>query len=181
FPPSGRVYNPSVPTAVVRSARPAPGSSPPRPPRRWKRWIVPLVVAAVVGAGVGVGVAAAIRVPNVEEIARFSPKLVTRLDDTEGRTVATYARERRLLLREGELPEQLQNAILAAEDSQFFVHGGVDLFGVVRSVLVNYQRGRRAQGASTITMQLARQLMGRREKTWERKITETLLAVELEK
>lgn len=180
FPPCARVYNPRVPIAVVRSA-PRPDSAARRPTRRWARWLVPLVLASFAGGVVGIGVAAAIRVPNVDEIARFSPRLVTRLVDTGGRTIATYARERRLLLREGELPEQLQNSILAAEDAQFFTHGGIDLFGIMRSMAVNFQRGRRAQGASTITMQLARQLMGRREKTWERKITEALLAVELEK
>ena len=138
-------------------------------------------MAALAGGVLGIGVAAGIRVPNVDELARYSPKLVTRLVDREGGVLATYARERRLLLREGEVPPLLQNAVLAAEDSEFFHHGGIDLFGVVRSAVVNFQRGRRAQGASTITMQLARELMGRREKTWDRKITETLLAIELEK
>jgi penicillin-binding protein 1A len=161
--------------------------TPARPPggptafRRWRRWLLPPVVATGLGAIVGVGVAAAIRVPNVDEVARFSPKLITRLVDRDGEVIATYARERRLLLREGEVPPLLQQAVLAAEDAEFFRHGGIDLIGVMRSFVVNFQRGRRAQGASTITMQLARQLMDRREKTWERKITEALLAVEMEK
>jgi penicillin-binding protein 1A len=171
-----------VPSAVVRTV-PSSGA-PRRPPfgsRRLRRWLLPLVVAAGAGAIAGVGVAAAIRVPNVAEVARFSPKLITRLVDRDGEVIATYARERRLLLREGEVPPLLQQAVLAAEDSEFFRHGGIDLMGVLRSFAVNFQRGRRAQGASTITMQLARQLMDRREKTWERKITEALLAVEMEK
>ncbi len=140
-----------------------------------------MVVAALFGALAGVAVAAAIRVPSIDELARFSPKLVTRLLARDGQVITTYARERRLLLREGEVPRLLQNAVLAAEDAAFLRHGGVDLMGVIRSVVVNFQRGRHAQGASTISMQLARELMGRREKTWDRKISETLFAVELEK
>jgi penicillin-binding protein 1A len=171
-----------VPSAVVRTVT----ATTPTPPERrfasrWRLWLLPLVVAALAGAALGVAVAAAIHVPNVDEIARFSPKLVTRLVDRNGDLVASYARERRLLLREGDVPRLLQDAVLAAEDSDFFRHGGIDLVGVIRSMIVNYRRGRRSQGASTITMQLARELMGRREKTWNRKITEALLAVELEK
>ena len=167
--------------SVPPVAPPPPLGPVPRPRFRWRRWLVPLLLAVATGAALGVGVAAAVRVPNVDEIARFSPKLVTRLVDRDGRAFATYASERRLLLREGEIPELLQNAVLAAEDASFLRHGGIDLMGVARSMAVNFQRGRRAQGASTITMQLARELMGRREKTWDRKITEVLLAVELEK
>lgn len=173
-----------MPPDAFRPARPNARfafqtSSPAWP--RWRRRLVPLAIAAALGGVVGVGVAAGIRVPNVDELARYSPKLITQLVDREGRVLATYARERRLLLREGEIPPLLQDAVLAAEDSEFFHHGGIDLQGVLRSAMVNFQRGRRAQGASTITMQLARELMGRREKTWDRKITETLLAIELEK
>ena len=169
-----------MPAAVVRSAPPTT-PAPPRSPLRWPRWLLPLVAAAALGGGIGIAAAAAVHVPNVDEIARFSPKLVTRLLDRDGNVFSTYARERRLLLREGEVPPVLQNAVLAAEDAEFFRHGGIDLIGVLRSFVVNVQRGRRAQGASTITMQLARELTGRREKTWNRKITEALLAVELEK
>ncbi len=130
---------------------------------------------------VGVAVATAVRVPQLDGYARFRPQLITHLLDREGAVFATYARERRLLIEEGKLPQVLQNAVLAAEDADFFRHGGVDALGIVRSVWVNFSRGERAQGASTITMQLARELMGRREKTWDRKIGETVLAVELEK
>ncbi len=142
---------------------------------------MPLVVAAALGAALGVGVAAAIHVPRVDAVAAFSPKLITQLRDQRGVVFATYARERRMLIQEGDLPAVLQNAVVAAEDSEFFRHGGIDAVGIVRSVLVNLQRGRHAQGASTITMQLARELFLTREKTWKRKIEEAFLAVELEK
>jgi penicillin-binding protein 1A len=146
-----------------------------------RRVVVALAIAAAVGGVIGVGVASAIRVPNLEAYSGYTPRLITKLLDRNGDTFATYARERRYLIEEGKLPPLLQHAVLSAEDAQFFSHGGVDLLGIVRSGTLNLLRGRKAFGASTITMQLARQLMGRREKTWDRKITETFLAIELEK
>jgi len=139
------------------------------------------VVAAALGAALGIGVAAAIHMPRVEALSEYRPDLITQLRDREGQTFATYARERRVLLQEGELPPLLQQAVISAEDADFFQHGGVDALGIVRSMLVNLRRGRREQGASTITMQLARQLFLTRKKTWKRKAEEAFLAVELEK
>jgi penicillin-binding protein 1A len=138
------------------------------------------LVVALLGVVAGVAVASAIHVPNLDAYVDSRPGLVTKLLDREGAPFATYASERRQMIEEGALPELLQNAVLAAEDADFFRHGGVDLAGIVRTAVTNVLHGRR-WGASTITMQLARTLMGRREKTWERKIAETFLAVELEK
>jgi len=143
--------------------------------------VLPVVAAAALGAALGIGVAAAIHMPRVEALSEYRPDLITQLRDHDGQTFATYARERRVLLHEGELPALLQHAVISAEDSDFFRHGGVDAIGVVRSMLVNLRRGRRDQGASTITMQLARQLFLTRKKTWKRKVEEAFLAVELEK
>jgi penicillin-binding protein 1A len=167
----------------------APAASPPRapkPPRpAWERatlrFAATLLLVAALGGLAGVGAATAVKVPNLDAYVEFRPRLVTRLLDHDGALFSSYSRERRQLIEEGKLPRLLQNAVTSAEDAEFFRHGGVDLVGVVRSVVVNTIRGRHAQGASTITMQLARELMGRREKTWDRKIAETFLAVELEK
>ncbi len=147
-------------------------------PVKWLAW---LGAFALAGAATGVGVATAIRVPKIDRLAEFRPHLITQLQDHRGQPFASYARERRLLIREGELPRWIELAVLAAEDAEFFQHGGVDLKGVMRSAWVNVQRGRRSQGASTISMQLARQLFLTREKSWRRKIEEALLAVEIEK
>jgi penicillin-binding protein 1A len=176
------VYNSGVTSSAGRSARsfapPPPG--PHRLRRRWLRFLRAAVVVAVAGGAAGVGVASAIRVPDLDAYFDARPGLITKLLDREGTAFATYASERRQMIEEGALPELLQNAVLAAEDAQFFRHGGVDLVGIVRTAISNVAYGRR-WGASTITMQLARTLMGRREKTWNRKIAETFLAVELEK
>ncbi len=142
---------------------------------------VPLTVAAILGALAGIGVAAVIHMPRVESLEDFTPALITQLHDRHGRLFASYARERRVLLEEDEVPELLQRAILAAEDANFLQHGGVDAQGVVRAAIKNLAQGRLAMGGSTITQQLARQLFLSPQKTWRRKIEEALLAVELEK
>jgi penicillin-binding protein 1A len=177
------VYNPLVTSPgspLGRSHRGKPSAAPRNRSRLLPLALAALILALVGGGALGVATASAIRVPSLEAYVDFTPRLVTRLLDREGIAFASYARERRLLIEEGQLPLVLQNAVLAAEDANFFRHGGVDLAGVVRTAVLNVTRGRR-WGASTITMQLARLLMGRREKTWDRKIAETLLAVELEK
>jgi penicillin-binding protein 1A len=150
-------------------------------PRRSFRWLLLTLAAAAAGAVAGLAVAAAIRMPRVDELAEFSPKLITQIFDREGVAFASYARERRLLLDQSEIPLLLQHAMLAAEDSHFFSHGGIDAIGVARSAIVNMRRGRHAQGASTITMQLARMLFLTSEKSWKRKVSQAFLAVELEK
>ncbi|NJL26918.1 MAG: hypothetical protein HC897_03055 [Thermoanaerobaculia bacterium] len=150
--------------------------------RRWIFWLGLPLATIILAVATGVGVAASIQRPEVEkELADFVPRLVTSLYDRTGQPFRTYQRENRVLLEEGDVPELLQNAIISAEDSEFFRHGGIDLPGIVRAVLANYRAGRKVQGASTITMQLARELFLTREKSWKRKIEEAFLAVELEK
>ena len=138
-------------------------------------------VALLLGVLGGVGVASIINMPQVESLANFTPGVITRLFDRTGEVFATYAKEKRVLIQEGEVPPLLQNAILAAEDSNFFQHGGIDAEGVLRAMTQNLRQGRLAMGGSTITMQLARQLYLTPKKTWQRKAEEALLAVELEK
>ncbi len=144
-------------------------------------WIVAPAIALLLGVLGGVGLASIINMPQVESLANFTPGVITRLFDRNGEVFATYAKEKRVLIEEGEVPQLLQNAILAAEDSNFFQHGGIDAEGVLRAMSQNLRQGRLAMGGSTITMQLARQLYLTPKKTWQRKAEEALLAVELEK
>lgn len=145
------------------------------------RWTLPLVVALLVGALAGVAVAAAIHVPRVESLVGYTPSLVTQLYARDGSVFATFARERRVMLKESEIPRILQQAILASEDANFFQHGGIDAMGVARAAWKDLRARKVVEGASTITMQLARSLYLTRERTWSRKIEEAFVAVELEK
>jgi penicillin-binding protein 1A len=143
--------------------------------------IYPLITI-VAATAAGVVVAMSIHRPQIESINEFKPKLVTELYDRNGGKLKTYSRENRILIDQGQVPELLQNAILATEDANFFTHGGVDLEGVLRAAVTNVKAGSVKEGASTITMQLARDLfsLSREQEMW-RKVEEALLAVELEK
>jgi len=147
-------------------------------PRRWIWW-VPLVVV-VAGVLGGVGFAAVIRMPKVDSLADVKLGVITRFYDRDSQEFASYARERREMLGVSGVPPLLQQAILSAEDANFFKHGGIDPAGVVRSLMRNVLEGSRI-GGSTLTMQLARKLYLTPEKTWRRKIEEALLTVEIEK
>ena len=149
--------------------------------RRMIRWVLPLLVALLIGALTGVAVAAAIHMPRVDALADYTPSLVTQLYARDGSVYATFARERRVMLKDGQIPPVLQQAVLASEDSNFFHHGGIDALGIARAALADLRAGKVVEGASTITMQLSRTLFLSRERTWRRKIEEAFLAVELEK
>ncbi len=150
--------------------------------RRFARLAVPAVIAVALGALAGVGVAAAIHVPRVEAIANFDPARITQLLDESGKPFASYARQRRIVLQPDEIPPVMRDALIAVEDRNFYKHGGLDALGVLRALITNLRTGRRGEGASTLTMQLARQLFFLNPaKKWQRKIEEAFLAVELEK
>ncbi|HJX28940.1 MAG TPA: PBP1A family penicillin-binding protein [Thermoanaerobaculia bacterium] len=166
----------------TESSTSAPSRKPPRPPaRRLMRYILPLVITLLVGAVAGVAVAAAIHVPRVESLVGYTPSLVTQLYARNGTVFATFARERRVMLKESQIPRVLQQAVLASEDSNFFQHGGVDALGIARAAWADLRARKVVEGASTITMQLARSLYLSRDRTWSRKIEEAFVAVELEK
>ncbi len=183
---------PATPPPLSESAPPGPlrvrrpGSL--RPPRRRPRrplgshlWRWAWVYAIGLGACSGLLVAAVIHMPEVERIDDFRPGLVTELFDRHGRPYANYALERRVMLRQGQVPPLLQNAIVAVEDEHFFQHGGVDLSGILRAAVSNLRAGHITQGASTLTMQVAENLFHTRGRSWRRKVEEALLAVEIEK
>ncbi|MCP4659216.1 MAG: PBP1A family penicillin-binding protein [bacterium] len=149
--------------------------------RRLRYLAVYPLTTALVAVAVGVGVAASIHRPQVGNLDELAPRLVTNIYDRHQQLIRTYARERRILLEEGEVPELLQNAVVAIEDARFFTRGPVDPLSFLRAVRVNLRERRWAEGFSTITMQLARGLFLTRNKTLRRKFEEILLAVELEK
>lgn len=168
---------PSAPDSE-HSARRAPASPTPKPRFRWYLASLALLPLAAIAGG---AVASFISMPEVDELDSFQPGLITTLVDRDGVRYESYARERRVLLRESELPELLKQAIVAVEDAHFYRHGGVDLLGVLGAAIDNAKAGRIVRGAGTLTMQLARELFLTRERDFRRKVGEALLAVEIEK
>ena len=119
--------------------------------------------------------------PDHAQLANYKPPVMTRVHATDGGLIAEYARERRLHLPIQAIPKQVISAFLSAEDKNFYKHVGIDPEGIVRAVLANVRSGgRREQGASTITQQVAKNFLVGNEKSYERKIREALIALRME-
>lgn len=121
-------------------------------------WAVGLGLAGALALVMVVALALAVAYPNLPDIADISdyrPKLPLRIYSAEGVLLGEFGEERRSLTPIGQIPKVMKDAVLAIEDSRFYQHGGVDYVGVVRAGLANVGR-LKSQGASTITMQVAR-------------------------
>jgi penicillin-binding protein 1A len=139
------------------------------------------VTAALLGTLTGVLFAYSDDLPRVSALDDYTPHTITRVLGKDGALVGEFAVERRSVLRYEEIPVQLRQAVLAAEDSGFFSHFGLSPTGILRAAITNLRARRLAGGASTLTQQLARKLFLTDEKTWERKIKEQILTLQVEK
>jgi len=118
--------------------------------------------------------------PSLEVLTDYRPKIPLRVYTTEGALIGEFGEERRSIVSIKEVPEQLKSAILAAEDERFYQHTGIDYLGVARAAYANLTQGGKRQGASTITMQVARNFFLSSEKTLTRKLYEALLSFKIE-
>jgi penicillin-binding protein 1A len=117
--------------------------------------------------------------PSLEVLTDYQPKIPLRVYTADGVLIGEFGEERRAFVRIQEVPDLMKKAILAAEDERFYRHGGVDYAGVARAALSNFISGGARQGASTITMQVARNFFLSKEKTFTRKFNEVLLAFKI--
>ena len=150
---------------------------------RWFLYPVVAVVVAVFVAIASLGTAIILawpKLPSLEVLTDYRPRIPLRVYTADGELLGEFGEERRALVRVRDVPPQLVHAILAAEDERFFAHHGFDPIGIVRAAIANFTTRERGQGASTITMQVARNFFLSREKTYNRKLYEILLAVKIE-
>ncbi|MCZ2405888.1 MAG: penicillin-binding protein 1A [Burkholderiales bacterium] len=172
----------SPPPAHNPPAATAPGSSWLRWPLRLLGWALGLAVAGALALALVIGMALAMAYPNlpdISDLADYRPKLPLRVYSAEGALLGEFGEERRNLTPIAEIPKVMKDAVLAIEDARFFQHGGVDYKGMLRAGLANLGKVK-SQGASTITMQVARNVYLSSEKTYTRKIYEILLTFKLE-
>jgi penicillin-binding protein 1A len=172
-----------------RPKNPPRGSAPPPQRATWLTWLLRLVfwafgivVAGAVAVACVIAVALAVAYPNlpdISELADYRPKLPLRVFSSEGILIGEFGEERRQLTPIDTIPKVMKDAVLAAEDARFYDHGGVDFKGMLRAGLANLNKAK-SQGASTITMQVARNVYLSSEKTLTRKIYEVLLTYKLE-
>jgi penicillin-binding protein 1A len=118
--------------------------------------------------------------PSLQALTEYQPKIPLRIYTAEGVQIGEFGEERRAVVAIAEVPDALKNAIIAAEDERFYEHAGIDYIGVLRAAYMNLISGGRRQGASTITMQVARNFFLSSEKTLTRKLYEALLAFKIE-
>lgn len=118
--------------------------------------------------------------PSLDVLTDYRPKMPLRIYSEDGALLGEFGEERRAVVRFQETPLVLRQAILAAEDERFYEHGGIDSLGIMRAAVSNVMSGGAKEGASTITMQVARNFFLTSEKTFRRKINEALLAIKIE-
>ncbi|WP_080438187.1 penicillin-binding protein 1A [Burkholderia ubonensis] len=169
----------------------SPTSPPPAPEPKKRPWwlkiligLVTVCVALVLCGALVFGYALVVASPNMpslDALTDYRPKVPLRIYTSDHVLIGEFGEERRDIVHFRDVPDSLKKAILAIEDARFYDHGGVDLTGIFRAGIVALTNGHATQGASTITMQVARNFFLSSEKTYTRKIYEMLLAYKIER
>lgn len=150
---------------------------------RWQVLLISLVALSIVGATTATGIVWYFSrdLPSLDLLQNYQPSLVTNVYADDGQSIGQFFIERRILTPLAEIPKTLTQAVIATEDARFFEHPGLDYIGMLRAAWTNIRHGgRKVEGASTITQQLARSLFLSSERSYERKIRELILAYKME-
>lgn len=150
---------------------------------RWVFYPFVLLLALAIVALAALGTAVAFawpKLPSLDVLTDYRPKVPLRVYTADGYLLGEFGEERRALVAIEQVPAILRQSIIAAEDERFYEHPGIDVLGLARAAIANVVSGQRGQGASTITMQVARNFFLSREKTYNRKLYEVLLSLKIE-
>ncbi len=137
--------------------------------------------ALIAGGPVGFFLAHAIQIPTFKRVDEYQPAIITRIYDRNGIPFAEYSIQKRIVVTKKDMAPALIEGILAAEDADFYHHGGFNPKAIMRAAIKDAIAGKRIEGASTITQQVAKQLFFTREKSWRRKVNEVFAAIEIER
>ncbi len=140
-----------------------------------------IVLAALAGSTAGLLLVYSTDLPQVEELEHYRPSSITELYDDRGRIVGSFALQRRVVATYDDYPQVLRDALVSIEDKEFYRHSGIDLWRIAGAAYRDIESGGRVQGASTLTMQLARNLFLSPDRSFHRKIEEALLAIQIER
>jgi penicillin-binding protein 1A len=155
--------------------------APAAPISRRKSRLLILLVAIVLGVPAGFLFARAIRVPTMKRLDDYQPAIITRIYDHNGVPFAEYSIQRRIVVTMRDISPYLVQGIIATEDADFRKHGGINPKAILRAGLKDLIAGKKIEGASTLTQQLAKQVFLTPEKSYRRKINEAFLAIDIEK
>jgi len=144
-------------------------------------YLIGILLAAAGGSLFGYAATRWIDIPKVELLEKYRPDVVTEVRARDGTVIGRFAIERRIVLAPDKIPPIVKNAILSIEDHRFYKHGGIDPVRLFQAGLHDIRTGSKAQGASTLTQQLAKMLFLTPEKTFRRKVNEMLFAFEIER
>ena len=152
----------------------------------WSRWVFTVIAIGSIsvvlfGAVVGMYLLSlSATLPQLATAEDYQPRLVSEVFDVNGQKIGEFFREKRKIVALKDVPPQLLQSFLVAEDSSFYEHRGINYLAILRAFWVNLKEGRKVQGGSTITQQVARSLLLTPEKTYTRKLKEILLAYRME-
>jgi penicillin-binding protein 1A len=140
-----------------------------------------VLVAALVGATAGLLLVYSTDLPQVDELEHYRPSSITELYDHQGRIIGSFALQRRVVASYDDYPQVLRDALISTEDKDFFLHSGINVWRIIGAAYRDIESGGKVQGASTLTMQLARNLFLSPDRSFHRKIQEVLLAIQIER
>ena len=140
-----------------------------------------VLLSALIGALGGLLLIYSTDLPQVEHLENYRPISTTELYDVHGHTIGTFALQRRVVASYQDFPKVLRDALISTEDKSFYRHWGINVWRIIGAAYRDVESGERAQGASTLTMQLARNLFLSPDRSYHRKIQEALLAIQIER
>ncbi|HEX8799657.1 MAG TPA: PBP1A family penicillin-binding protein [Terriglobales bacterium] len=144
-------------------------------------FVILTILAAAAGAACGIVLVYSTDLPQVTELEQYRPSTITELYDDQNRVIGQFALQRRVIDKYDDFPKVLRDAIISTEDKDFERHWGVDVWRVFGAAYRDFTAGSRAQGASTLTMQLSRNLFLTPDRNFRRKIQEVMLAIQIER
>src|SRR6478672_169326 len=140
-----------------------------------------VLAAALIGATAGLLLVYSNDLPQVDELEHYRPSSSTDLYDVHGRVIGSFALQRRVVASYNDFPRPLIDALISTEDKDFFAHSGINVWRIAGAAYRDIESGGKVQGASTLTMQLARNLFLSPDRSFHRKIQESLLAIQIER
>ena len=140
-----------------------------------------VLVSALLGATAGLLLVYSTDLPQVEQLEHYRPGAITQLYDTQGRMIGSFALQRRVVASYDDYPPVLRDALISIEDKNFYRHWGINVWRIAGAAYRDLLSGGKMQGASTLTMQLARNLFLSPDRSWHRKIQEAMLAIQIER